>query len=544
MDQVRRIVRRLAARVGSPLASQVIKHLDAADWTNLQQIRVEPSCYGDAESLWRDNLIVDLLRKCDLPSSVDKEKAAIDSFWACEAQCCESNHRLWLYLPENDLYWPSHKQAHVHEFIVNMRKDIARALGKLPLQLTPRFSGGATMSDKGFKTTIPDKMTSTPTFYSGTQCLLPFLYDSSWGRALKEMEVVPTVVRGNSFFTVPKDAFKHRGCCKEASVNVSLQLDAAQGLRRGLERWGIDLRTAEETHRRLARESSVTQEFATIDMSNASDTVSRVVVRCLLPEAWHTLLDSLRATHTRVGKRWVLLEKFSSMGNGFTFELETIIFAAIGREAHRLLGLDPDLVKAYGDDLIVDTKAASLVMAVLEWLGFTPNMNKTFVEGRFRESCGGDYFDGIPVRGFYIKELPDKPADWIVICNGLRRTCGDDPERWSLVLPAWLMALEQIPGDIRRCRGPVHLGDIVIHDDEARWQKRFDKNQTCRVMTWTPMGYRYSLQRWAPAVQLASCTLVSGEEISPRGKVKGYRRRWVPAYLTSHWLPDTGSGSH
>lgn len=541
LDQVKRVALDLVQAIGSPLAIEAERLIRLEDWTALQKLRTEASIYTDAEDLWGDNLVVDFLRKCDLPSSVDKERVAVDTFWACEAQCASTNARLWVYLPENDLYWPSHKQAHIAKFIAGMRKDISTALRRLPDTLTPLFSGGATMSDKGTKTTVPDKLLSVPSLYEGTKCLSHILYETSWGDVLRRHEVVPTVVRGNSFFTVPKDAEKRRGCAKEASVNVTLQLAAAQELRKALRRWGIDLEVGQARHRRIAYESSLFGHRATIDMSNASDTVSRVAVSCLIREDWLMLLNSLRATHTRVGKKWVFLEKFSSMGNGFTFELETLIFCALGREAHRTLGLDPDDVSCFGDDLIVDSSAARLVMAVLRFLGFEPNMKKSFVEGPFRESCGGDYFRGVPVRGFYLKELPDKPADWISIANGLRRTCAGIESRWDLVRKAWFRVLSYIPSDIRRCRGPSHLGDIVIHDDEALWTTKTDPNGTVFVRTFTPVPFRVSLERWPEAVQLASCTLVSGEDITPRGRVSGYRHRWVPAYLTSSWLPLVGT---
>lgn len=84
------------------------------------------------------------------------------------------------------------------------------------------------------------------------------------------------------------------------------------------------------------------------------------------------------------------------MGNGYTFTLETAIFAAVAR-------LYSTTSSVYGDDIIVESPAASDVIATLRHLGFYTNPEKTFVDGPFRESCGCDYWNGISVRPFYIR---------------------------------------------------------------------------------------------------------------------------------------------
>lgn len=577
-NQVVRVISRLATDVGTPRALAVKLMVEAGEWTELQKLRVEPRFYTCSESYWKDALVTDILRKCDLPSKVDREAAAIETFLACEKACFITNTRLRRYLPQH-LLLEDALDVSVYDFIGRWRKNVNCLLGNLPDSLTPRFSGGATFADTGFLKTTPDKMSSTPTIYSATECLLPFWHETSWSRSLVESrpwQSRPRPVRGNIFFTVPKDGTKFRGCAKEASIPISLQLDVGRLVKTRLTRWGIDLYRDQNIHRIAAKRASERDDQATIDMSNASDTVCRVLVQLLLRGDWYELFNSLRATHTRVQGRWHRLEKFSSMGNGFTFELETLVFAGLARTVIADEGGDPDSVRCYGDDLIVPSSHYKSVVAGLQLFGFEPNRKKTFAEGPFRESCGGDYWNGVPVRAHYLENLPNEPQHWISLANGLRRVARADPRhlhRWDVVKSAWLRALDPIPSHIRRCRGPETLGDVVIHDDPERWawaeppstkravsfierdagpsqgglpRKRTyvldDGSKDGWEQTWVhayiPVPSVLPWHHWHPSVQLASCTLgLPSTGVTPRDSVSGYRIGRLPVGLSSSWLP-------
>lgn len=99
-NQVVRVISRLAADVGTPRALAVKLMVEAGEWTELQQLRVEPRFYTCSESYWKDALVTDILRKCDLPSKVDREAAAIETFLACEKACFVTNSNLRRYLPD------------------------------------------------------------------------------------------------------------------------------------------------------------------------------------------------------------------------------------------------------------------------------------------------------------------------------------------------------------------------------------------------------------------------------------------------------------
>jgi hypothetical protein len=89
------------------------------------------------------------------------------------------------------------------------------------------------------------------------------------------------------------------------------------------------------------------------------------------------------------------------MGNALTFILETIAFAAIVRVACRWCNEDPERVSVYGDDIIVPTLAAETARDFLTMLGFRLNESKSFWEGKYRESCGEEYWDGVCVSSIY-----------------------------------------------------------------------------------------------------------------------------------------------
>jgi hypothetical protein len=107
---------------------------------------------------------------------------------------------------------------------------------------------------------------------------------------------------------------------------------------------------------------------------------------------------------------------------------------------------------------------------------------------------------------------------------------------------AWLRCLDALPGHIRRCVGPEHLGDIVIHDDSDRWElvrhpRQHASHEASYVRAYQPVPVMLPWHHWTPAVQLASCTLgYPSTGVTPRGGVSGYRVKLVNI-LTNDWEP-------
>jgi hypothetical protein len=222
-----------------------------------------------------------------------------------------------------------------------------------------------------------------------------------------------------------------RGICTEPSINMWMQLGAGAILEERLKSFfGIDLSVQPDRSRALARHGSIFDySFATIDLESASDSISMPMLRWLLPRSFMGVLSSLRCPNTKLPSGEELcLNMVSTMGNGFTFPLQTVIFASVvvavynylniplTRSTKTLLGN----YSVFGDDIIVTSDAARYVIRVLNLLGFVVNGDKSFVEGPFRESCGADYYLGSNVRGVYVKCL-NTLQDVFVAINLLNR---------------------------------------------------------------------------------------------------------------------------
>lgn len=547
---VDRLLLRICEQVSTPRAVAVKLLLEHGELDQLASLRADPTHYQTEAAYWADAQVTDFLRKDEsLQTTVDRKAAALVNFWKAERQCALTNLRLLPYLhvfggkafeapPLDDEI-----EDGVARMILAVRKKVTAWLGRPPSNWDGRFGPGATYGDRGRLTTIPDKMSSRPTL---TSSAWPYLFGwtaTAWATACATAPCRrdPEFVAGNRFTTVPKDCLKHRGIAVEPSINLYYQLGLGRVIRKRLMRAGINLLEAQDIHRRQACEASREGGFATLDLSNASDTVSRTLVQLLIPEDWYQLLSWLRSPKTFVEGKWVHLEKFSSMGNGFTFELETVIFAAITAAVHETLTgsecvLSRD-VFVFGDDIICRTEVVEGVIAALRYFGFEINSTKSFVGGPFRESCGGDFFRGVPVRAYFQKDELSEPQHYIALANGLRRACQGYPDRWALIRRAWLGALDELPAELRRLRGPERLGDLVIHDeDESLWQIR---QRSCRryIRVYRPARWkRVGWNHFRPEVVLATALYGASDErgglhpekgADQRDNVSGFKVGWT-----------------
>nr|UJQ85800.1 MAG: hypothetical protein 3 [Leviviridae sp.] len=214
-----------------------------------------------------------------------------------------------------------------------------------------------------------------------------------------EMVSVPVEIVQARLNFVPKSAKTYRSVNVEAGLNVMFQLGIGDYMAKRLAKRGIDIRD-QTLNQRRAREGSLTGALATLDLSSASDTISREIVFELLPLEWAELLNWGRSSSVVLPSgKTISQEKFSSMGNGYTFPLETLIFWGL---AAACCDRDSDAT-VYGDDIIIPSDKFDLLREVLHYAGFKVNVGKSFATGPFRESCGKDYFRGMDVRPFYAK---------------------------------------------------------------------------------------------------------------------------------------------
>lgn len=311
-----------------------------------------------------------------------------------------------------------------HQILIKAARLIERTLGpKPPEDLLSRgsFSGGATTSVKRGVGTLAKK-------FSGTRDVTPRAWEvlkphlsefEAWTTYSAEV-LKPRLVKGNVLFTVPKTALIDRVACKEPDYNIFAQKAVGDFIRGRLRRKArIDLND-QSVNRRLACEGSKTGKLATIDLSSASDSLTTGLVSLLLPHEWFKLLDALRCDKTFIDGLSHENAMFSSMGNGFTFELESLIFWAL---AHTIRGVTRAYgkISVYGDDIIVPASCAGALIQFLFWVGFRTNVKKTFIRGPFRESCGGHYYGGFDVTPFYLRRPIKDVSDLILFLNQFRQ---------------------------------------------------------------------------------------------------------------------------
>jgi hypothetical protein len=170
-------------------------------------------------------------------------------------------------------------------------------------------------------------------------------------------------------------------------------------------------------NQRLARQGSRNGALATLDLSEASDRVSNQHVRVLLQNHGNLAeaVDACRSRKADVpGHGMIPLAKFASMGSALCFPFESMVFMTIV-----FLGIEEDLerpvtkkdiesylgkVRVYGDDIIVPVEHVHSVLSMLEDFGLRVNSHKSFWTGKFRESCGGDYYAGHDVSVVRMRE--------------------------------------------------------------------------------------------------------------------------------------------
>ncbi|DAD49932.1 RNA-directed RNA polymerase, partial [ssRNA phage Esthiorhiza.1_11] len=170
-------------------------------------------------------------------------------------------------------------------------------------------------------------------------------------------------------------------------------------------------------NRDLACIGSIHGTLATLDLSEASDRVSNQHVRLLLRQHPHLrgAVEACRSRKADVDGKVFRLAKFASMGSALCFPMEamvflTIIFVGISQQLNRpmtkeLLREFRGQVRVYGDDIIVPVDMMEPVSHMLSAFGLKVNVDKSFGTGKFRESCGGDYYDGRRITPVRVRSL-------------------------------------------------------------------------------------------------------------------------------------------
>lgn len=448
----------LCEKIDSPRSLAISLMLKAGEWGEYLDLPFHHEYYEEPEDHLRDYLVTEMLRKHqDIPTGVDLRQKAMDSFWESEAQCARTNERL------DSMEWP----AFTHRFT----RKIQSILGPLvsdDIQYIESRMGhgpGATTGVNGMGSVSSDKYDKTLHL---TLELLPF-YKSIIGEQWWEHHRQPAeIVEGSKFTTVPKSAKTDRGICIEPTLNMFLQKGIGACIRKKLRKFGINLDRQADVNRKLASRAHI-DDLCTIDLSAASDSLASKLVHHFFPERWYHLLWIARSHYTHIDGNLHELEKWSSMGNGYTFELETLVFYALCAcfvpkdELHN--------VSVFGDDIIIPRQYAQAVIEALNFFGFKVNQSKSYLAGNFFESCGHDYFKGHYVRPFYLKGEKDGIPFSIRTANKLRIYSSKILDGWAcddFFKETWESLVESVPPRWK-LYVPESLGDtgLISSLDEA-----------------------------------------------------------------------------
>jgi len=273
-----------------------------------------------------------------------------------------------------------------------------------------------------------------------------------------------TIVRGNKVVTVPKSAKIDRVIAIEPMMNMYIQKGIGSVLRRRLSTAGCDLND-QTINQRLCRAGSSSGMLATIDLSSASDTISHAWIADMLPARWLEAIELTRSPYgTMPDGTELLYRKVSSMGNGFTFELESLFFLCLVRATLDYMGFSGSPHSVYGDDIVVPVSAVPLLKEVFEFVGFSFNDKKSFSSGWFRESCGKHYFSGSDVTPFYIRKKIVGVERLVWLANSIRafshRMVGQGYGCDRRLEGLWNDVCSMIPSKLRdKIRGPLLIND-------------------------------------------------------------------------------------
>jgi len=404
---------------GCEIAEGILLH----DYAYLVHCSLDPVHFSPVQLLHLRQALAFYGKRQDLDIGVDRRDVARVKFLQAEKLCRETNELFQKWNRGEYQFRPFTERVFYHAV-----RTIRSILGEVPKlhELKFLFGPGATTQvtrrtaswraklsqvpacSVELRTTVKAVLHEMP-LYSAAHALTggaasAHAAKSGWVQGcMVNGSIVPVEIHPGTIVYVPKSAKEDRTVMIEPSINTMCQSGIGHYMAVQLRRAGLDIRD-QTPNQRMAREGSLTGALATLDLSSASDTVAKELVYHLLPLDWASFLSRFRTGSCSLDGNVIELAKFSSMGNGFTFPLETLIFYALAKGAAECLGLDSSHVRAYGDDIIVPTSAYEALSGVLHDAGFLVNKEKSYSTGSFRESCGKDYASGIDVRPVYQKD--------------------------------------------------------------------------------------------------------------------------------------------
>lgn len=430
----------------------------------LLDLDIDPLDYlqSDIDGFRRDYCATVFLSKSDfLKTGYDKKERALSKFRLAELQCRETNSRIL-----------NHRRDPIKSpycsLLLAMSRKIDLVLGEFSSsEFTENASWGPGVSTslKGSDVGAERKFQSET---GVTRELYPLLnahlhaFSPLWVDREPETDSSLRQEVGNTVTTVPKNSKIDRVIAVEPGLNLFFQKSLGKMIRTRLRAFGVDLRH-QTRNQLLSKLGSSTGHLATVDFSSASDTIAKRLVEEVLPPKWLSVLDILRSKFGKISETEVIKwEKFSSMGNGFTFELESLIFLCAALSCCDAVGVDSQDVSVYGDDVIIPVAAYDLYAEFCTFLGFSINHQKSFSSGVFRESCGAHYFAGSDVKPIYLRKALIDARSSFKLANSVRDLSHRSNSYYGCdrrLLPVWRRIQSGVPTALRSLKIPYGYGD-------------------------------------------------------------------------------------
>lgn len=228
---------------------------------------------------------------------------------------------------------------------------------------------------------------------------------------------------------VPKTQSAPRVIAIEPSHVMYMQQSVKDYMYKTLEEHSLtrnSVRFSDQTvNQKRAYTSSIDRRLATLDLKDASDRVHlHLVQRIFKNSGLLPYLEDARSLHaTLPDGRNIVLTKYASQGSALCFPVEACVFYTLVlatmhmvdsvRPSSRSIKKYSRLIDIYGDDIIVPVGYADAVVRYLESYALKVNVNKSFWNSLFRESCGADYYNGVAVNPVYARTVPpDNVRNW------------------------------------------------------------------------------------------------------------------------------------
>lgn len=360
-----------------------------------------PVC--DESSPWRlqkaieNNFFLNLFRK--MPGSADHE-LTFAKFLDRE----EKNKKINFFLRNGSF---SGDAEHVLDLWIKHTRDL---LCVDPIPLGSLTTGATTHSKKG------DSQFSRFTTTGITRSLSDFLQgepvlpcDYPWVETVFDL--------GSNAEVIDKDGNIGRLIHPEPAANMFYQRGYGLQIADLYRKRGYNIPLLPDKHIALAKRASIDKSLATIDLSNGNLNLPTELVRKVLPPLWFDHLNAARSHVTVYKGKPYTLETFVTAGNGFCFELESVLFFTLVTAICRYRG-HKGPVSVYGDDILCPDAAYDDVTRCMQAFGMDINDKKSFHgSSPFRESCGGDFINGIPCRPVFIKSTLEDIGDVVVLHN-------------------------------------------------------------------------------------------------------------------------------